>query len=38
MMEKYHNQPNEGLWQLIYERYGTTYYFEFFFLRDITYY
>ena len=38
LMENYRNQPNEGLGQLIYEHYGTTYYFEFFFLRDITYY
>ena len=38
LMEQYRKSPNGKLKRYLYENYGTTYYFEYFFLRDITYY
>ena len=38
LMEQFRKQPSGQLRQWLYEKYGDTYYFEFFFLRDITYY
>ena len=38
LMEKFRQAPNNRLKQYLYEKYGNTYYFEFFFLRNITYY
>ena len=39
LMEQYRTSPNNGqIRQFLYDRYGDTYYFEFFFLRGITYY
>ena len=39
LMEKYRNTPNSTqLRAYLYQKYGTTYYFEYFFLRNITYY
>lgn len=38
MMEQYKAQPNSQIKQYLYTKYSDTYYFEFFFLRDITYY
>jgi len=39
LMEQYRKSPNNPQFrQLLYERYGNTYYFEYFFLRGITYY
>jgi hypothetical protein len=38
MMEQYKAQPNGQIKQYLYTKYSDTYYFEFFFLRDITYY
>ena len=39
LMEQYRKAPNNPQFrQLLYERYGDTYYFEYFFLRGITYY
>ena len=38
LMEQYRKTPNGKLKKYMFENYGTTYYFEYFFLRDITYY
>ena len=39
LMEQYRTSPNNGqIRQFLYDRYGDTYYFEYFFLRGITYY
>ena len=39
LMEQYRKSPNNlQIRQMLYERYGDTYYFEYFFLRGITYY
>ena len=38
MMQQYQKTPNNALRNNIIARFGDTYYFEFFFLRDITYY
>ena len=38
LMEQFKKQPSGQLKQWIYEKYGDTYYFEYFFLRNITYY
>lgn len=39
LMQQYRQQPrNPLLRQYLYDQYGQTYYFEYFFLRDITYY
>lgn len=38
LMQQYKTNPSKDLRQFIFEHYGTTYYFEYFFLRDITYY
>ena len=38
LMSQYRKAPSNALRQSLYDHYGTTYYFEFFFLRDITYY
>ena len=38
LMEQYRKQATPQLRQWLFEKYGDTYYFEFFFLRDITYY
>ena len=39
LMEKYKKQPKNGqLWAYLYQQFGNTYYYEFFFLRNITYY
>ena len=38
LMEQYRKAPNSKLKKYMYDNYGTTYYFEYFFLRDITYY
>ena len=37
-MEQCQGRPNGRLQKELYQRYGSTYYYEFFFLRDITYY
>ncbi len=37
-LQKFKNAPNNGNKRYIYDYYGKTYYFEFFFLKDITYY
>jgi hypothetical protein len=36
--KQYRKMHNGNLRQLMYRDYGTTYYYEFFFLQDITYY
>lgn len=38
MMQQCQGRPNGQQRKYLYQRYGTTYYFEYFFLRDITYY
>ena len=39
LMEQYRKSPNNlQLRQMLYDQYGDTYYFEYFFLRGITYY
>ena len=38
LMEQFRKSPNAQLRQYLLEKFGATYYFEFFFLRDITYY
>ena len=38
MMEQYHKTPSNALRNNIMARFGDTYYFEYFFLRNITYY
>ena len=37
-MQQLKKQPGNQIRQYLFDRYGDTYYFEFFFLRDITYY
>jgi hypothetical protein len=37
-MQQCNWKPNAHVRNYLYQRYGTTYYFEFFFLKDITYY
>lgn len=37
-MQKYKQSPNAFLRSQLYDRFSTTYYFEYFFLKDITYY
>lgn len=38
LIQRYKTAPSKELRNYIYENYGTTYYFEYFFLKDITYY
>jgi hypothetical protein len=38
LMQQCQGKPNGQMKKYLYQRYGTTYYFEYFFLRDITYY
>lgn len=38
LMQQYKRSPNAWLKAQLYDLYGTTYYFEYFFLKDITYY
>ena len=38
MMEQSQGRPSKQLRDYLYQNYGNTYYFEFFFLKDITYY
>lgn len=38
LIQRYKTAPSNELRNYIYENYGTTYYFEYFFLKDITYY
>lgn len=38
LMQQCQGKPNEQFRNYIYQRYGHTYYFEYFFLKDITYY
>ena len=38
MMQQCNWKPNAQVRNYLFQRYGTTYYFEFFFLKDITYY
>lgn len=38
LMQQCNGKPNAQMRQHLYRRYGTTYYFEYFFLRDITYF
>lgn len=38
VMQQCNWKPNAQVRNYLYQRYGTTYYFEFFFLKDITYY
>ena len=38
LMQQYSKSRNGNIRQSLYERFGTTYYFEYFFLKDITYY
>ena len=38
MMQQYKKSPNESNRLYLYNYFGTTYYFEYFFLKDITYY
>ena len=38
LMQQYRKSPNAFLKAQLYQQFGTTYYFEYFFLKDITYY
>lgn len=38
LMEQYRKSPSGSLKKTLFERFGNTYYFEFFFLKDITYF
>ena len=38
LMQQYRKQPSNQLRQYLYDKYGDTYYFEYFFLGNITYY
>ena len=38
LMQQYRKSPNAFLKTQLYDQFGTTYYFEYFFLKDITYY
>ena len=38
MMQQYKKMPGEALKESMLERFGNTYYFEYFFLRNITYF
>ena len=38
LMQQYKKSPNESNRLYLYNYFGTTYYFEYFFLKDITYY
>ena len=37
-MQQYKKSPSPSSRQYMYDMFGTTYYFEYFFLKDITYY
>ena len=38
LMEQYHQKPSQAMQNTLLQRYGNTYYFDYFFLRNITYF